>query len=223
MKKVICAICAILSVAIICSGTLSAAQVELPTTLDNLLPDGEFAVVDGLTFSDFTYVFGGDMPAASQINVSSIGGNGLSFQGPFLDLPGGDGNGASDAAIGFVVTGSFTGATLAGNPSVQGAPGVASVTETFLETGLPDTADLQMDIFNNIPQPGNTPLRVEDSVDFGTTLSTARILKDILLLSESQNERATLSVIEQRFVPEPSGVALLLLGMLGLVCSRRRR
>jgi hypothetical protein len=112
---------------------------------------------------------------------------------------------------------------LAGNPSVQGAPGVASVTETFLETGLPDTADLQMDIFNNIPQPGNTPLRVEDSIDFGTTLTSARVLKDIMLLSQSQNERATLSVIEQRFVPEPSSMLLLLLGVMGVGFARRRR
>ena len=209
-----CCVCLALS-----TGTAIAGQVSLPTTLDILLPDGEYAIVASCTFENFTYAATGDMPVPSQILVDALGSNGLTFVGPFYDLPGGVGNGASAAMLGFTVTGTLSGAVLAGDPTVQGAPGIASVTETFLDTGLPDTVDLQLDIFNNVSPPGDTALRVEDSTDFGTVIHFARVVKGILLLSQSTSERASLSMIEQQFTPEPSGIALTLLGLLCLAFS----
>ena len=87
----------------LCVATLSssacAGLISLPTTLDVLLPDGDFAIVGDYEFDEFTYIAGGDMPIASQIQVSAIRG-GIRFTGPFIDLPGGPGNGASDASGG---------------------------------------------------------------------------------------------------------------------------
>ncbi len=191
-----------------------AGQIALPTSLDTLLPDGDFAMVGDLKFDNFNYIFGGDMPAAVQINVEEVSG-GIRFTGPFLDLPGGVGNGASDATLGFTVTGSISEVILSGNPSLLGGigTGVAAVTETF--AGDPTT---KLDIFD---QGAGVNLIASASIPATSSLT---VIKDILLLSQDPVESATLSVIEQRFVPEPTTFSMVLMGLgcwVGLL--RRRR
>ena len=66
-----------------------AGQVTLPSALSTLETAGNYAVVNGLTFSTFTYVTTplGSPPAASDVTVSSFtsvpGEAGISFNGIF--------------------------------------------------------------------------------------------------------------------------------------------
>lgn len=212
-------------ITLMCVTTASAAQVELPVTLDKLVGGDDFVVIGDLRFENFFYpadsVVQGDMPFASQIAVQPTPGDvGIRFTGPFMDLPGGDGNGASDSTIGFDVSATggaqIVSATLSGNPSLKSeeARGVAEVVETF--AGLNDS---KLVIFDK-----GANLSLNDSVDFAPT-NALSVVKDILLFTESDSNAATLSVIDQTFalVPEPSAFALLSLACLcaGLFRSRR--
>jgi hypothetical protein len=91
-------------------------------------------------------------------------------------------------------------------------------------SGLPNSVDLQLDVFNNIA--GNAPLSIEDSTSFGTTINAYDVVTSIVLRTDSTaDERATLSVVEQVLVPEPAGILGLALGiLLGLsrLMGRRR-
>lgn len=201
-------------IAAICVPSISnAGQITLPTSLDSLLPDGDFVAVGDLTFDHFNYIAGGDMPAASQINVEAAVG-GLRFTGPFLDLPGGVGNGASDATLGFTVMGGVSEVSLSGNPSLLGGlgTGIASVTETFAGIG-----DTKLDIYDNGSGVG---LTATTTIAHTNSLT---VIKDILLLSTDPVQSATLSVIEQSFVPEPATMSMVLMGLVGLGLIRRRR
>ena len=110
-----------------------AAQRRHATLLSALLMPGQSITVGDLTFSDFTYLGGGDMPTAGAINVvpSTSGDAGLLFQGAFVNMAGGVG---FDAIFGYRVTAlsgmTITGAELAGNPSNTGLGSVA-LTEVF--------------------------------------------------------------------------------------------
>lgn len=202
-----------------------AAQIPLPTTLDALLAPGDFAVVGELTFDNFTYppdaLVQGEMPLASQINVEPLAGNdGLRFTGPFIDLPGGPGNGGSDAVLGFDVTATapIASTTLSGNPSLTGvAAGVAEVIETF--AGLADT---RLAIWDKPPGGG---LNLISSTNFAAPATEMTVLKDILLLSRDAVNSATISVIDQQFtlVPEPTGSSLIGMAALGILAIRKRR
>lgn len=194
----------------------NAGQIMLPTTLDTLLSEGDYALVDGLQFDDFRYIASGDMPIPSQINVEAAD-YGLRFTGPFVDLPGGVGNGGSDATLGFRVTSdsTFNTVSMLGNPSILDGTGVAAVTETFV--GLPT---VKLDIYDQ--HNGPTPLNTEASASIPAT-SSLTVIKDILLLTTDNTQSATLSVIEQTFVPEPSAGMMMLLGGLLLVRRRRNR
>jgi len=204
---------AIATATVFVTPTLYAGQITLPTTLDTLLPDGDFAMVGDLKFDSFNYIFGGDMPEPVQINVEAVA-DGIRFTGPFVDLPGGVGNGGSDATLGFTVTGGISQVSLSGNPSLLGGvgTGVAAVTETF--AGDPTT---KLDIFD---QGAGVNLIATTLIPATSSLT---VIKDILLLSQDPVESATLSVIEQKFVPEPTTLSMLLLGLGTLGFFRRRR
>lgn len=207
------------------SVTSFAAQIELPAMLDKLSGGDDFVIIGDLQFDNFVYpadsVVQGDMPFASQIVVQAIPGDtGIRFTGPFLDLPGGAGNGASDATLGFTVTptngGAITGASLSGNPSLKGgATGIAEVVETFIGQ---DEAKLV--IFDK-----SATVSLEDSVSFAEPLSSVTALKDILLLTQDTSNASTISVIDQTFelVPEPASATLCLLGLACVSFTRRRR
>ena len=204
-------------VAALCVALLSspagAALISLPTTLDQVLPDGDFVMVGDLTFDEFSYIASGDMPIPTQIGVEEIPG-GLRFTGPFLDLPGGAGNGASDATLGYTVTapGGISEVFLRGNPSLLGGSGNASVTETF--AGFPT---IKLDVYDE-----TSGTFLEDSANLGTTVNRLTVIKDILLFTTDDIRAATLSVIDQ-VVPEPAGLTLALFGILGLGVLRRSK
>lgn len=196
----------------------SSARAEL---LSALLGGGSIQVGDKL-FDQFGYLHLGDMPDAGGVNVVGYtddqGNFGLKFQGAFLDYIGGSG---SDALIEFRVTALdpnklITGVTLAGNPNVIGGTGVMSITETF----LPDSP-ASLSIYDI--EPGATKL--VDSVDFLQGFRSLHVQKDILAFAATGIP--TLSHFTQTFrqtaVPEPSTVALSLVGLVGLVAWRARQ
>jgi hypothetical protein len=183
------------------------------------------------TFTGFSYSPSGDMPTAANVNVlgfkDGAGNWGVTFQGAFLDLPGG---GASDAAVRFVV----------GVAPGQTAPNPRKITDAHLQLGgvgmgansfftvdesfAPDSNNT-LSAFMSTIAPGGTQLN--DSTIFGTPLTTLHVTKDILALAGAGSflpARAT--VIDQSFsqtpIPEPATVMLGLTG-LALVGVNRRR
>ena len=81
-------------------GAHLAIAVPTPTTLDQLLVPGAYVPFDGgIALSQFSYTRTGDMPVASQINVTENTPNVLRFSGPFLDSPGGLGSPSSSDKI----------------------------------------------------------------------------------------------------------------------------
>lgn len=222
MKNWICA-CAVLA-----STTLFFAPATASATLlSDLLVPGATLTVGDLQFGGFSYLDTGDMPGANAVNVvpytDAAGEVGLKFQGAFIDFTPGSG---SDALIGFTAAdlvpgGLITDATLTGNPAVLGGAGVASVTESFLPTDTNTT----LTIF--AISPGTSQL--SDSGDFAVGHTSVIVQKDILAFSAQVGGGVpTLSFITQTFsttnppIPEPSSVVLLGVGLLSLVCLRRR-
>ena len=205
---------AITLVALAVASAASAGQIALPTTLDKLLPVGDFAVVGDLVFDEFAYSWGGNMPDPVQISVVAIN-NGIEFVGPFLDLPGGEGNGASDARILYTVTGpGISQVSLSANPDLLGATGNASITEDFLN--IPDIK------LNSFDKPSEGIFKSFDSAGLGGTFDRVEVRKDILLFTDDDIISATLSSVRQEFTPEPSSLMLSVLGLLGFALRRRR-
>ena len=196
-----------------------AAQIPLPTTLDQLLPDGDFATVGDLTFDQFTYTSGGDMPIPEQINVeATVSSTGIRFSGPFVDLPAGIGNGVSSATLGYTVTSTvgISVVMLSGNASLVGGSGIASVTETY--AGFPT---VKLDVFDDPTDP--VPVIVETSADLGTTVNSLTVMQGITLFTTDPVSPATLQFTDHEFVPEPTGLVLTLVGFVGIGALRRRR
>jgi len=199
--------------------TLGFAGSASAATLHDLIVSDEPFVVGDKKFDNFSYSATGDMPSASDINVSGlVDGNavGIQFQGGFYDLAPGA---SSDALIGFDVwvmdqDQEIIEVHLKGNPSARLVGGFATVDETVFGPG----ASLHIE---QVP-PGN-PF-VEDSALLETGYQHLSIRKDIQLLAGTQGP-ATLSFVEQWFVqqpvPEPSSFGMLAVGALALL--RRRR
>ena len=213
-------------IALLCASFASATIVQTgPGVALQDLIDGTATITSGnLTFNSFGYAGTGEVPDATGVNVIPIedcdGNVGVRFQGGFLDLPG---NGASDALISYNVVAPgplLTGAHLFANTQVSGSGGLAQITESF----LPPFTDISLDVFDN-----GTVQQLADSVKFNTSadyagpVSTLPVQKDILLLAADDGVSATISLVDQVYhqVPEPSALALILVGLVAF--ARRRR
>ncbi|MEX2317119.1 MAG: PEP-CTERM sorting domain-containing protein [Pirellulales bacterium] len=202
-----------------CQATLIVGDPVLLSTLHNN-PDGEILVGDKL-FSRFFYSAVGDMPPVDRVNVTPIqdddGNWGIRFTAPFIDFIDLVGNAGSDATIVYRVEALnesqlISDVHMAGNPALLGTTGSASVVETFEDHEIvlkifDDFGNIQLTDFALLPQ----PVRFLD------------VQKNILLAAG--NGSATLSILDQTFsqVPEPTAIALVMIGLaLGSCCVRRR-
>jgi len=202
-----------------------AGQIPLPTKLDQLLTGtGNFALVgpEPDRFSDFTFSASAIPPSTpvlvpSQVTVSEFHAgieNGITLSGAMF-APAGT---IVDYAITYLVAApaglSIFDATLSGVFSTFGGTGSVSVGETLFNA---DTGALigTMEI-------SSPPGSVSDTLNFA---GVSRILveKDILLNGGSNG--ASISIINQGYssgsVPEPASMAMLGIGLTGLLTFRR--
>ena len=182
------------------------------------------------TFSLFSYTPAGDMPAAADINVLAFVDDddnfGITLQGVFQDLPGGD---ASLATLEFDVTVSDEGQALGNLISdahlfLQGS-GVGADSEIRVVEEFNNTANTLATYDSTLG--GNTQQQLFDGLDFTTTTLNLSAKLDISAISNDPSQPARATVIDVSFsqivVPEPSSAVLLIIAGLGTVARRRNR
>jgi len=198
-----------------------AGQIALPTTLDQLLPAGTFAVVppEPDIFSNFVYTVSpaGSPPLASNVAVNEFHlGNeaGITFAAPFFAAAGSIVDYRLQyvvtAPAGFLINDAFLGAVY---DVPGGSNGIVSISES---------------LFNNITGASigslglsSPPGTTSDTLNFAGVQSIL-VQKDILLVGG--NNGIGVSIIDQGFssaVPEPASMALLGIGLSGLLTFRR--
>lgn len=211
-------------VAALVAGSLAfvgARATAQTVALSTLTVPGASITCGDKVFDMFTYSATGDMPTATNVNVTCrfVGPQtfGLRFQGGFADFAGG---GSSDALISYRVTslgGKITSAALAGNPSVVAGTGAMSVQETF----TPDAPN-SMSIFQI--KPGASQF-TDNTAFAGGGFQSLHVQKDIL--GSAGTGFASMSFVDQDFtqnVPEGSSLLMLLPAMLplGIIIRKRR-
>lgn len=218
------------------SATCSAATIiGDPVQLSTLIGGGTIVAGDK-TFTNFTYLPSGDMPAAVNVNVVPIqddaGNFGIRFQGGFMDSAASQG--PSDALITYKVTADafhlISDAHLQGNPALMGGLGSIGVTETFLPLG--QGGEYTMTIYDEVvPDPQNQGQNIRltklvDWVDFAPPVMMLNVQKDIIALAQPGNPSVTMSFVDQTFsqivIPEPTTSLLLTFVGLGFAIATRR-
>ncbi len=230
-------------VAAVALGTATVQAVHLNTTLEPnssqsvVLADLLSGQVPGLTVGDKTFneffystLPGDDMPAPEDINVfgfqDDAGNFGVSFQGAFLDLPGG---GPSDALLRF---------TVEVHPDAAAQGFRISDAHLFLGgVGLDDDSFFAVDeSFQQSNQSmsafattlnGPQENHLSDWVFFDQNYTKLRVTKDILAIAgDDANQPARATVIDQSFsqvqIPEPTTFALLGLALFGIAAGKRQ-
>lgn len=203
-----------------------AGQITLPATLDNFVGpnSGNFAVVgpEPDTFSSFTFSASAIPPTTpvltpDQITVKEFHAgieNGITFSGAFF-APAGT---IVDYALSYVVTAPkgflINDATLSGVFSTFGGTGTVSVGETLLNNAN-GAAIGTLEI-------ASPPGSASDTITFAG-VNSILVQKDIILNGGSGG--ASISFVNQGFssnaVPEPTSMALLGIGLSGLLTLRR--
>lgn len=202
----------------------AGSLVPLPATLDNfVIPNfGNYADVGNLRFFDFTYtptnvVPGGPPPppAASSVQVSAFtvipGEIGITFTAGF-NVPAGA---IYDYAITYKVTTLDDSLIHDGYQSITGGnfggDGQVSAGETITDTN------------GNLLATWESTLGSPVKTGSWNGVKTIFVSKDILLVGGSQG--STVSIIHQGFsttaIPEPASMALLGIGLSGILSIRR--
>lgn len=210
---------AFVAASLLLAGSSSQAGfIPLTTTLDQLLPAGNFTTVPTvapvLTFSNFTYTSSGTVPvAASSITVSALDSNGIQFAAPFVAATPNSG----DSLIGMTVSSTLglTSLTLSGNPAVSGT-GIASITETIFNSAGTIIGQLLVT---------PTTANLSQTFTFAPGTTSVSVLKDIAFAGGTAGT-GQISFVRQTFttgVPEPASVVMMGLGLVGAIGVVRLR
>jgi hypothetical protein len=215
------------------NGSNSSSSVSLADLISGTVTG---VTVGDKVFTGFGYAtMSADMPKAVNVSVQgfkdSSGNWGVTFQGAFMDLPGGDAS--SDAKISFDVNIDATGlanglrisdAHLFLDGANAGGPNsLFAVDESFALSGLNNMLEAGVSTFGA----GSTQL--SDSTVFNPPVKSLHVTKDILAISDAASTGpARGTVISQSFsqtitVPEPAAAMLSLLGMVGFGFKRSRQ
>jgi hypothetical protein len=181
-------------------------------------------------FTGFNYSPIGDMPNAADVNVFGFkdpdGNWGITFNGTFMDLPGG---GASDALIRYMVqvdpTNTRLGWRISDAHAFLGGVGVGEnsvfiVDESFLENNQ------TLHTYDSTFGVGGT--KTNDQTTFNPVLQKLNVTKDIFAFaSDNSTLPARATAIDQSFsqskVPEPATIVMCLMAGLGLVLISRQQ